>query len=296
MKCSCPKCSALLQEDLPSVPEKGLNPKCPECAGRYWIHRESFMLRCYTVSGERYCASCGEALGMSTYCPGCGTLYPDYCVVAASKPARRDFAKSSLPFDLSFARPRKKSASSFAASAPAAATPTLTLGRRPLLMVALAVVLIAAIAVGAMVYLNNQAERKFTKNFVVALYGIKTGTDQSLKKSALLASGTPLRESDLAELSAGKTEIDAAVKMLATAPDKFSGAHKQLAKLHGTYEKLYTLSVSSGPSPSVAEAAGKLESQFREEARALKSGLPPQLADEIRAVLPRYRNLRFMVE
>ena len=54
------------------------------------------MLRCYAVAGERYCVKCGEVLGLSTYCPGCGTLYPDYCVVYSKKPETRVFEKKKL--------------------------------------------------------------------------------------------------------------------------------------------------------------------------------------------------------
>ena len=298
MKCSCPKCSALLPENLSDVPEKGKNGKCSECSASYWVHRESFILRCYAVNGERYCSHCGEALGPSTYCPGCGTLYPDYCVVGTKKPAQRAFEKKQFTLNLSFPKFERKSATvgrkqGLIAAGGKAGSSDL---RRQLLMVGAGIALIATIAVVVLLYMKSQAESKFTTDFVVALYGIKSGTDQCLKKSALLASGNRLVDKDVGQLKVVKEEIAIALQALSPPPEKFSNAHSRLLTLEATYEKLYNLCITSGPSATVATSAEALDLQFIKQAKELKGVLPPELLTELTVKAPRYSNLQFMLK
>lgn len=298
MKCSCPKCSALLTENLSDVPEKGRSGKCSECGGSYWIHRESFMLRCYAIVGERYCDNCGETLGQSTYCPGCGTLYPDYCVVHTKKPPQRVFEKKSFSLGLSSPGSVGKSA------APAFMKEGRGISRgngssdlrRQLLMVGAGIALLAVIAVLALTYMRSRAEEKFIEEFVVALYGVKSGTDQCIKMSEILANGNRLVDGDLAQLKSVKAEIVAAIQALPSPPEKFSAAHSRLGNLSSTYEKLYTLCVTSGPSAEIATAAGALEAKFNTQAKELKRDLPPPLLTELINKSSRYKNLQFMLE
>lgn len=298
MKCSCPKCSAPLSDDLSRIQEKGKNEKCPECGGSYWIHRESFILRAYAIEGERYCSHCGETLGQSTYCPGCGTLFPDYCVVQNKKPAQRAFEKKEFSFGLSLPRVTRKAAQSYRKQeldsiSGSGASKDL---RHQLLMVGAAIALLAVLAGVALLYMRGRAEEKFVSRFVVVLYGIKSGTDQTLKMSALLASGSRLADKDLALLKSVHAENATALQLLSPPPEKFNDAYNRLLKLSGTYQKLYDLCLTSAPSPEIANSAGTLESQFNAQAKALKSSLSPPLLAELTAKTSRYRNLQFMLE
>lgn len=298
MKCSCPKCSALLSEDLSNIPEKGRNGKCCECGGSYWIHRESFMLRCYAVSGERYCRQCGEALGQSTYCPGCGALYPDYCVVQSKKPAQRAFEKKEFTLGLTlptFARKSVAAVRKQEMKAVSGGGGSSNL-RHQLLIVGAGIALLAVLAVVALLFMQDRAEGKFINRFVVVLYGIKSGTDHSLKMSALLASGSRLANKDLALLKSVKVENAAALQILSPPPAKFSDAYNRLEKLFGTYEKLSTLCLTSGPSAEVEISANALELQFNKQAKELKASLPPPLQAGLTAKVARYSNLQFMLE
>lgn len=256
------------------------------------------MLRCYAITGERYCSHCGEELGQSTYCPGCGTLYPDYVVVHTKKPPQRFFEKKSFSLGLSVPRSTGK-------SAPLLGAPEIRSVkgggrssdfRRQLLMAGGGIALLAVIAFMAVFYIRSQAESKFAREFVVALYGVKSGTDQCLEKSALLAGGNRLINKDLLELQSVKSEIDAALQVLSPPPKKFSDAHTRLLKLSGTYEKLYALCSSSSPSAEITTATETLEAKFNSQAKELKGSLPPELLAELIAKTPRYRNLQFMLE
>lgn len=296
MKCSCPKCSAHLSDDLSEISEKGKSGKCAGCNSSYWIQRESFMLRSYAVDGERYCSQCGEALAQSTYCPGCGALYPDYCIVATKKPAQRTFEKKNISLALpsfggkSAGRGRKQGGMATNGKSGSGDL------RRQVLMVGTAIALIAAISVGILFYVRDRAESKFTNRFVVTLYGIKSGTDHSLRMSALLASGSRLADKDLILLKSVKTENAATLALLSPPPEKFSDAHSRLLQLWATYVKLNELAINSGPTPDVANAAGDLEEQFIKQAKELKAALPPKLLTQLTTMSSRYKNLQFMLE
>jgi hypothetical protein len=163
-------------------------------------------------------------------------------------------------------------------------------------MVGGGVALLAVIVFIAFFYMKSRAEDIFAREFVVALYGVKSGTEQCLTKSELLTSGSRLLDKDLRQLQSVKAEIDSALQVLSPPPKKFSDAHTRLLKLSGTYEKLYTLCTSSGPSAELATATAALDAQFYAQAKELKGSLPPELLAELIAKAPRYGNLQFMLE
>lgn len=297
MKCSCPKCSALLPEDLPNIPEKGKNGKCSKCNSTYWIQRESFMLRCYAVTGERYCSHCGEGLGPSTFCPGCGTLYPDYCIVHSKKPAQRLFEKKQITLNFSFPKFAGKSATSGRKQGliiPEGRTRPSDL-RHQLLMVGAGITFLAVVIAVSLFYMQARAESNFIRRFVVVLYGIQSGTDYCMKMSELLASGSRLTDKDLALLRSAKAENTTALGVLSPPPKKFTDIHNQLLKLSGTYEKLNDLCITAGPSAEIASSAGALESRFHAQARELKGALPPEMIAEITAKASRFNNLQYLL-
>lgn len=298
MKCVCPKCSALLSENLSLIDEKGKSGKCSECSGSYWIHRESFILRGYTVRGLRHCAGCGEELGESTYCPGCGTLYPDYCIVHSKKPVPRAVMKES--FSLSLSLPVAAGKSSSKGKKDVLTSLSDDTGRSSdirsqLIKVGGVIALFAVIAVIGFLYIQDRAESKFSKSFVVVLYGIKSGTDQCLKLSELLANGTRLSDKDIALLKSVKAENAAALQLLSTPPEKFAEAQSRLVKLAGTYEKLNNLCINSGPSLTVAATANDLETQFNAQAKELRGALHPKLIAELKEKSSRLTSLQFML-
>lgn len=255
------------------------------------------MLRCYAVDGMRYCNNCGENLGPSTYCPGCGTLYPDYCIVASKKPAQRAFERKEFSLGLSLPGTFGKSSSTTRKQEWQAASRGGATGlRRKLMMVGAGIALLAAIAFGAFLVIQDRAESKFTREFVVALYGVKSGTDQCLKKSVMLANGSRLVDKDLAQLKSVKSEIDAALQVLSPPPEKFRDTYNRLMRLEATYKKLYNLCITSEPTAEVAAAAETLEKQFYDQAKELKVALSPKLLAELSAKASRYDNLQFMLE
>jgi hypothetical protein len=164
------------------------------------------------------------------------------------------------------------------------------------LLVGAGIALLAVIAVLVLLYQQDRAESKFTRDFVVALYGLKSGTDQCMKKSEILGNGSRLTDKDLARLKSVKAEIAAALQVLSPPPKKFQDAYTRLGNLSATYEKLYSLCLTASPATEVPAAARTLELQFSKQAKELKGALPPELLAELKDKSARYSNLQFLLE
>src|SRR5689334_11305119 len=91
MNCSCPKCSASIEVEIPLGTEEGTAGKCHECKAKFPVRRESFASRALWKPEEVSCAECGHRLGHSIFCPGCRTLFPDYIVFQPAKAGRETF-------------------------------------------------------------------------------------------------------------------------------------------------------------------------------------------------------------
>ena len=298
MKCSCPKCSENIEIDSPEDPEKGKAVRCPECSGSFWVQQESFVLRVYKKDWKIYCRHCGKELGPDTYCPGCFRLYPGYWVVQASRPARRQVRRPSPT--LRAPSPPRRYRRSADVDAPQTGSAERSAGpaKKSLLVAAVSLILaVVLVAAGTGLYLKRQQEQAFTENFVLTLYGIKSGTDQSLGQlDAMIASHQRPTAREVADLKSVQTEIERYRKKLAPPPDRFHKSLELLENYYGIYSDLLELAMtSSGASPglpaqieSIKDSAGKAE-------KDLKNNLADPLLAQVQKVAPRYRSLQFMI-
>jgi predicted Zn finger-like uncharacterized protein len=300
MNCSCPKCSASIHVELDQLSEGGAYRKCPECNGRFWTHKESFVLRAYKKTGKIYCDTCGSELGAANICHGCGALHPGYCVVQLSKPARRKIRKSDYSVSLSL-KPKKQ----IYTLAPTSSVES----RKPLLVKLGLLALVVVLAVTAGLYYHNlKTMQGYSKNYVRALYGVKSGTDRSMELCLKTAADWRAKQEsgqnfdariapgETAKLTEVKDEIDRILQQMSETPEKFSDSRAKLDRLYGIYTRLHALNLS--PPKSLAEftdATSRLQGNFDKAALELKASLPEELLDEIREVAPRYKNLQFIV-
>lgn len=305
MNCFCPKCNVEIEIALQEISAKATSHQCPECNGKYWTVREAYSLRSYSKQGSIYCVECGQELGVSDVCVQCGSLYPDYCVVQSAKPVVRKQQGSGFSLGLSLGGTRTVVPQAVIVDD----KPARHFNARPLIYVAAAVLLVV-LAVGlGKYYLVDQGQQKFSKDFVVALYGIKSGTDLSLKKCAAITSewqgksgpgraiAPRLSQKELDDLGKVRDEIDKTLKALENPPEEFITANEKLTRLYQIYEQLYDL--STGPPASLtgfSTSAQKLEADFLKAAHDLKASLPEPLENELRTAVAKYRNLRFLVE
>jgi len=233
-------------------------------------------------------------------CENCGALYPSYCVVQLAKPVRRKAAKAGDSFNL-FSKEKKRPV--------VASHGTSRTARKPLpvmlALVALVAVLAAAIGFFA---LKSKGEQQFARNYVLALYGVKSGADRSLGNfekvssewKAMADSGQVyilrIAPKEKADLDAVKAEVDKVMQQLGEAPEKFSNAQDRLSRLYQVYTRLYALNQSPPDNlPAFTETTTKLAGEFNRATQELKTGLPEELLEEIRQVAPRYKNLQPLI-
>ena len=299
MMCSCPKCQANIEVDLSRIPEEGTLTSCPECKKRFWTGRESHARRALKKEGGIYCDKCGNLLDHSIVCRACGVMYPDYFLVQASRPPRRQIEKAGFSINFTL-KPAAKSYSYTAAKKTAEKS-----SKSLFITVGLLVLVVAAAVAGVVSYQNMKAQQQYALNFVRALYVIKTGTDLSLKTCAKLSADWQAKLSagqniaprvsvaDETDMKTVKVEIDKYMQSLSKPPEKFLPANDKLARLHGINAKLYSLTVTpSGSLPAFADSVAKSENDFKLAAQELKAGLPAMLAEELNKAKTRYKGLQ----
>jgi uncharacterized protein YbaR (Trm112 family) len=302
MMCSCPKCAAEIELDIASISEEGSYTPCPECKGRFWLGKESFARRALKKEGQIYCDACGKELDCLIVCTACGVVFPDYCLLQASKPASRQLVKSEFSWSFA-AKPAKKAKQAYAI--PHKSTSVTPLSRKLLVRAVCLLVFAALAVVGVTFYNQKKAERQYATNYVLALYGIKSGIDLSLSQGTRLSADwktktdagqrfvphlTPQEESRSDRL---KAELDPIMQKLDKAPQKFGKAYEQIGKLYGIHMRLNALVATPPGSLSVfTDSAGKLGNDFKSAAQELKAGLPKELSEELLNASTKYRELR----
>ncbi len=302
MMCSCPKCAAAIELDIAGISEEGSYTPCPECKGRFWIGKESFARRALKKEGKIYCDACGKELDCLTVCTACGVVFPDYCLLQASKPAHRQLAKAEISWSFT-AKPAKQTKQTYAI--PQKSTSVTPLSRKFLVRAVCLLVFAAVAAVGVTVYNQKKAERQYAANYMLALYGIKYGVDLSLSQCARLSAVwkaktdagqrfvphlTPQEESGSDRI---KTRLELIMPKLDKAPQKFSKAKEQIDKLYGMQTRLNALAATPpGSLPGFTDSANKLGNDFKSAAQELKAGLPKELSEEFVKASIKYKELR----
>jgi DNA-directed RNA polymerase subunit RPC12/RpoP len=316
MMCTCPKCHAKIELDLPEVTEAGTPGACPACSARFNVFRESFGSRALHKTGEISCASCGGELGPQLHCPSCGARFPDVLVVSMGrKRVRKESKKVKLT---SSPLPQKQSSASQTSQLPTLemsmrpeearpVLPILSRSPRQTMIVSL-VLLVVLIAGGSVLFLKYKAEKRYARNFVMATFCLQTGIDKAFKSSARISgewkqkvdAGQPYTahastedDRDFGILS-GK--LDAALNNMAQPPKKYSSVSERLAKLQAVYAKGRGLVLTPGNSlQSFSENAAKLDTEYKQAAREFKSGIPPEILKELAAASLKLKGLRTLL-
>jgi len=298
--CACPKCEAVIEVEIDEISNAAASQQCPECNFKFWTHREEFTLRPYKKKGKIYCFGCGHELGHDDLCLRCGRLFPDYYVVQTAKPAQRKQQKE--PFSFSFRSARRPVEE---VAFEEVAEPRQRTNFKPLAYVALAVLLLVLAGGVGKYYLHQQAKKQYSRNFIVALYGLKSATDLCLGNSAKISSAWKasgqaiaprLSTEQLTRLETVKVAIDEALDKLAETPEEFADSRQRLTKLYQIYLQLKSLNESSPDSLAELSAnVAKLDKEFVAAAKQLKNGFPEMLLDELTASVGKYRNLGFMI-
>jgi uncharacterized protein YbaR (Trm112 family) len=302
MTCSCPKCHAQIDVDLSRIPENGAFTPCPECKGRFWVNRESYARIALKKEGKTYCDKCGKELDHVIVCRACGVMCPDYYLVQASRPPRRQVEKPDL-FSMSFTL--KPATQTYAYTYTGAKKPAERAPKGNLKRVGLLVLVALLVVGGGYLYHINKAEQEYAKNFMRVLFTIKSGTDFSLdtcaKISADWKSGmdtgqkyaphiSPEAETRLNKV---KDTTDSFMQKLNKPPKKFVNARAKLADLYGAYTKVYALALAPpGSFSGFTDSANRSEAEFKTAVKELKASLPPELSAELKIAKTKYKALK----
>ena len=310
--CSCPKCSAKIEQDLKQIVEDTTPNACPACKTRYVLTRESFARRASRKAGEINCAQCGEQLDHSQYCPSCKALYPDYFAAefpdAAKKRARknRDLFGALKNFSFEW----------HSSSAPSMDYKPVLMDSEPwqepvgwkkknIVMAVSAIVIVALIALGISLSTHLKAKKQYAESYVMALYGIKIGTDLGLKACAKITADWTAKSSsgqnvppqisvdEENQLNKAKALADKHLQKLNDPPSAFAESNERLLKLNGIFLKLHAAALKpSGTITSFVDQTQKTENEFKVTSADLKKNLPTELSALLNIVKSKYSTMK----
>ena len=302
MTFSCPKCNANIEVDLSQISDKGNFTPCPECKGRFWINRESYARMALKKEGNTYCDQCCKELDHRIVCSACGIMYPDYYLVQASRPPRRQIEKPDL-FSLSYTLKPTKPTYTYSYTT---ARESHVRTQRPYLKIAGIAALIILVTVGlSSFYHKKKSEQQYAKNYIRALYIIKTGTDLSLNICAKTStvwktnmsagqSFVPrIKAEDESNLNAAKQTTDRFMQTISNPPKKFVEPKEKLANLYGVYLKANTLATApSGSLSGFTNSVTISQNDFNLAVQELKRSLPPALSAELKIAKTKYKGFK----
>jgi len=166
--------------------------------------------------------------------------------------------------------------------------------------------LLALVVVGTVLY-RSHMQKNYSHNYVLALYGIKSGMNlagvvcdgkyQAWKDGVSSDAPTASRGVDpraVADLETVKTEINGIMGGMGTPTTEYAQAAQKLQNLYAIYEKLQAMITNYPDSLSThrAEIVAATE-EFSTGIENLKADLPVPLAEEFKKTAQIY-DLRFM--
>jgi hypothetical protein len=301
MNCACPKCQAQIEIDNTRISDSGTSMPCPECKSRFWIAKEAYSRMSLKKEGYVYCDQCGKELEHKIVCGSCGIMYPDYYIIQASKPPRRQIEKpdyfsfnftsraaiSSQNYDYTYSSTRESSGWSLGLSFKKIAT--------------VAVVILVAVALGVF-YQMRKAEQQFAGNYMRALYAIKTGNEMGVKTCSKISADWKtggqnfvprISSDDEARLTKVKDVIDRYMSKVNDPPKKFAANKDKLANLYNVFTRTYSLATApSGSISSFDTAIAKSQSDFDSSVATLKENMPGALSKELQVAKTKYRGMQ----
>ncbi len=313
LTCSCPKCSAKIELELVQIVDGTTSNNCPACKARYVLTKETFARRASRKANEINCAHCGEKLDHFQYCHSCKALYPDYYVAefpdAAKKRARqsRDIFGSLRNFSFEWrsgSTPSMDYKPVLMNSEPWQES-TAIWKKKSLVLGVSTLVIIVLVALGVRYYFNVKAKQQYAKSYVMALYGIKMGTDLGFKLCGKISTDWTAKSNtgqnvppmitvdDENQMNNVKEQIDKYLQKLKDPPPAFAESNEKLLKLNESFVKLHAAALKpSGTVTNFVELTQKTGSDFKVASEDLKKNLPTELSAELSIAKAKYRGMK----
>jgi hypothetical protein len=169
-----------------------------------------------------------------------------------------------------------------------------------------ALAVVTALGLGAVIQnIKQNSERSFLTNYVLALYGIKSGFDrgsaisnnlvEDWQHQTTISNSTPEPDiEELIDLEKVRGEVVKLMQKMNKPPKPLKGAYKRLERLNAVYEQQNRLaSKPRGSLDDYRRALQATQKGFVRTLEELKAALPPPLREEIKKASNKY-NLRFM--
>ncbi len=296
MMLPCPRCG---QENpiAPGSADRAYHATCTRCGspfaaeGAYAVHRD---FRGMTV----YCGQCGRRFPFAASCPSCATLFAGYLLVAPDE-SRHTVISSGWRPSAAKLQPRREPSRPTAHRTGTAIPLRLRIGAA-----ILAVVLIPLLA-GMVLHHRRQAERAYLKNYVLALYCMKSGFDHDnafssgyltdWRNSAERNLTPPLQDMDsLSTLESIKGEVDKIMGRLNDPPEQLRDAGSLLGRLYDDYNRQYALvRQPSGSINSYDRSLQAAQQGFSTDLEQLRASLPAPLRAQVTKDARKY-DLQFL--
>jgi hypothetical protein len=166
-------------------------------------------------------------------------------------------------------------------------------------------VVLALLVAGGVSFYQSRVAAAYSKHYMRALYGIKSGGDSGLAacKKNIAEAEVAAKEQrsyvfrvnpkEEARLTRIRGEVEKMMQQVADPPGKFAGANGQLTNLYQTYVQIHTLTIE--PSRSTREykmKVDRLDEEFRKKTQELAASLTGKLAKDLPEAKVKYRSLR----
>jgi hypothetical protein len=149
-----------------------------------------------------------------------------------------------------------------------------------------------------------KAKKQYAAAYVMALYGIKSGTDLSLSMCGRISSEWAAKSSsgqnspplssieNENQLNNVKIQTDKYLEKLNDPPSAFAESNDKLLKLNGLFVKTYSTALKpSGTITSFVEQTQKTEKEFNMAKEDLKKILPTEIQEELKTAKTKYRSM-----
>lgn len=279
MNIVCPNCSSRHRGHTPRSLMTPFFVVCAQCATRFLVNWK-ITLRRKSAEPRVACSWCAKEQDDSDRCAYCGRPFYGYAA-GTKRPATRPGSGSPRFNGLPRAPRRLASARNFL----------------------LASALLAAIAVAASgwAWRHETGEGEYLANYVVALYGIRSGVEHCSRACTEIAADwkkdrasgrnacVEMGGQELEDLATVMHEVDLAMRKLEFPPQRYRGASEKLQALYGIYRNLDGLVKDPGESlESFTLRAEASRASFTREVKELKESMPPPLTEEFKKFSNRY--------
>jgi len=296
MKFPCPQCGLSRQFVIEGTAKKIAGQRCLRCASKITIKKVSARRKDFREQTV-FCSACGSDFLFSSECPFCKAPFTGYSLVCTERPRK---ACGVPARNLTKAVERLGSRWVLFASTRIRCAPI-----KIWVASALFALVLTLLVTGTSYYNHRQDEQNYLRNYVLTLYGIKSGFDRGniIGNNLVIESRryditgyypTGTVSEELEELKTVQAEVDQLMEHLTSPPESLRDAGARLQQLYSVYMRQNSLvTTPSGSVDNFESELQEIQKDFLLTLSQFKASLPSQLWKEVKKSGTRY-NLQFL--